>query len=393
MAWKETTSMEQKIEFITEWRTGRYHLTELCRAYGISRPTAYKYIKRYQQEGLTGLQEKSRAPTVHPNKTPDVIERTIVEWRKRHPRWGGEKIWKLLHKQFIPEQIPSVSTVNRILKRNGLVYPRKHRRRVKPVYPIFDPQSCNEVWSADFKGKFRMGNGIYCYPLTIADSFSRYVFTAKALYGERYYPTRKEFKRVFRKYGIPRQIHTDNGKPFAAVQAIKRLTRLSVWFIEQGIEPVYSDPSHPEQNGRHERMHRELKAEATRPPGWDLRTQQRKLNAFVTEYNTERPHGALGLETPAAVHLLSRRAYREKVEEWDYPSCCQVRRVTKNGALRWRSTEWVMVSTSLIDKHVGLEEIGGGIWRVYFRQKMLGFFHEKSLRIQDELGRLKRNNV
>ena len=238
-----------------------------------------------------------------------------------------------------------------------------------------------------------MGNSIYCYPLTIADSYSRFVFSAKGLYGERYYPTMLEFKRIFKKYGLPRQIHTDNGKPFAAVQAIKRLTRLSVWFIEQGIEPVYSDPAHPEQNGRHERMHRELKAEATRPPGHDLRTQQRKLNEFVNEYNHERPHAALGLETPEAVHVRSRREYRERIKEWIYPDCCQVRRVCRNGALRWRSTKWVMVATRLIEKNVGLEEIGDGIWRVYFRQKMLGYFDETTLRIQDERGRLKRNYV
>lgn len=393
MTWKETTAMEQKIEFITEWRSGRYSISELSRAFDISRPTAYKYIKRYQQEGLDGLQERARSPSNHPNRTPLEIEEQIILHRKKHPRWGGEKIWKLLHTDFQAERIPCISTVNRILKRNGLITVKKRCRRVKPVYPIFDPQACNEVWSADFKGKFRMGNKKYCYPLTIADSYSRFVFTAKGLYGERYKPTRHEFRRVFRKYGLPRQIHTDNGKPFGAVQAIKRLTRLAVWFIEQGVEPVYSDPAHPEQNGRHERMHRDLKGEATRPPGYNLRTQQRKLNHFVHEYNYERPHAALNLETPGSVHEYSTREYKDKVEEWDYPRYCEVRRVTKNGALRWRSTKWVMVSTSLIDKHIGLEEIGEGIWRVYFRQKMLGYFDEQTLRIQDEIGRLKRNNV
>ena len=393
MPWKETTTMEQKIEFITEWRSAKYSISELCRAFDISRPTAYKYIERYQREGLNGLQERARSPSKHPNKTPSDIEIRIIQHRKKHPRWGGEKIWKLLHNDFQVERIPSISTVNRILKRNGLITVKKRYRRVKPVYPIFDPQVCNDVWSADFKGKFRMGNKEYCYPLTIADSYSRFVFTAKGLYGERYKPTKLEFKRVFRKYGLPRQIHTDNGKPFGAVQAIKRLTRLAVWFIEQGIEPVYSDPAHPEQNGRHERMHRDLKGEATRPPGYNLRTQQRKLNRFVHEYNYERPHAALDLETPGSVHEYSPQEYKEKVEEWDYPSYCEVRRVTKNGALRWKSTKWVMVSTSLIDKHVGLEELGNGIWRVYFRQKMLGYFDEETLRIQDEIGRLKRNNV
>lgn len=393
MAWKETTAMEQKIEFITEWRSGRYSVSELCRAFAISRPTAYKYLKRYLQEGLEGLQERLRAPSNHPNRTPLEIEGKIIQHRRNHSRWGGEKIWKLLHSDFQSEHIPSISTVNRILKRNGLITVKKRCRRVKPVYPIFDPHACNEVWSADFKGKFRMGNKKYCFPLTIADSYSRFVFTARGLYGERFKPTMQEFRRIFREYGLPLQIHTDNGKPFGAVQAIKRLTRLSVWFIEQGIEPVYSDPAHPEQNGRHERMHRDLKGEATRPPGHNLRTQQRKLNRFVHEYNYERPHAALDLKTPGSVHEYSLREYKEKIEDWDYPSYCEVRRVTKNGALRWRSTKWVMVSTSLIDKHVGLEELGDGIWRVYFRQKMLGYFNEETLRIQDEVGRLKRNNV
>jgi transposase InsO family protein len=251
MPWKETTMMEQKIEFINEWRSGNYTLSELCRQFEISRPTAYKFIHRYEEEGVAGLEEKQRAPHDHPNRTPEEIEEKVIKLRKQHPRWGGEKIWKLLHRDLDKNIIPCVSTVNRIIKRNGLIIERKRRPRVKPVYPIFNPQACNEVWSADFKGKFRLGNTRYCYPLTIADSYSRYVFAAKGLYGERFEPTRNEFRRVFREFGLPRQIHTDNGRPFGAVQAIQRLTRLAVWFIEHGVEPVYSDPAHPEQNGRH----------------------------------------------------------------------------------------------------------------------------------------------
>lgn len=391
MPWKETTMMEQKLEFINEWRSGNFSLSELCRQFGISRPTAYKYLERYEKEGLEGLKEKERTPHSHPRQTGEEIENRIVAHRREHPRWGGEKIWKLLHKDFNEEEIPCVSTVNRIIKRHGLIRERRRRPRVKPVYPIFNPQACNEVWSADFKGKFRMGNKLYCHPLTIADSYSRYVFTAKGLYGECFEPTQKEFRRVFQEYGLPKQIHTDNGRPFGAVQAIQRLTRLSVWFIEHGVEPVYSDPAHPEQNGRHERMHRDLKGEATRPPCFDLRAQQRKFNTFVHEYNFERPHAALELETPGAVHVSSRRQYKEKAAEWVYPPHFQVRQVCRNGALRWRSTKWVMIATSLIEKNVGLEEIGEGLWRVYFRQKMLGYFEQETLRIQDELGRLKRN--
>jgi len=235
MAWKEATKMDQKIEFINEWRSGSYSIAELCREFEISRPTAYKYIKRYQQEGIDGLAEKSRVHRSHPAKIPSDIEERIIFHRKNHPRWGGKKIWKYLHQDFTEEHIPSISTVNRVLTRNGLITPKKRRRRVKPVHPIFDPKKCNEVWSADFKGKFKLGNQRYCHPLTIADSYSRFVFSAKGLYGEKLKPTMLEFRRVFREYGMPLQIHTDNGSPFGAVQAVKRLTRLAAWFIELGI--------------------------------------------------------------------------------------------------------------------------------------------------------------
>ncbi len=309
--------MQEKLAMIAEWRSGRYSITELCRRFEISRPTAYKYIKRYEEKGNEELKDRDRRSIHHPNQTPPQIEAMVIKYRNAHPRWGGEKIWKLLHTDFSEVLIPSISTVNRILKRNGLVRPKKRRRRVKPVYPIFDPHCCNEVWSADFKGKFKMGNKKYCHPLTIADSYSRFAFAAKGMYGERYKPTRFEFRRVFREFGLPRQIHTDNGRPFGAVQAIQRLTRLAVWFIELGIEPVYSDPAHPEQNGRHERMHRDLKGEATRPPGYNLRTQQKKLNAFVHEYNNIRPHKALELETQGSLHEYSERPNKEKINDWN----------------------------------------------------------------------------
>lgn len=393
MPWKDTTVMKQKLEFINEWRSDNFNISELCREFGISRPTAYKYIKRYKERGIEGLNELGRRPKCHPKQTSEPLKKAIVTLRKAHPLWGAEKIWKLLQKEFIKEDIPCISTINRVLSRKRLIKKRKRRPRVKPVYPIFDPKASNEVWSADFKGKFRMGNKRYCHPLTIADSFSRFVFTAKGLYGERFGPTQKEFRRIFREYGLPNQIHTDNGRPFGAVQAIQRLTRLAVWFIEHGIDPVYSDPAHPEQNGRHERMHRDLKGEVTKPPGYNLRAQQRKLNYFVNEYNFERPHAALGLETPGSIHVGSLRQYKNRVSKWEYPDHFQVRKVCKNGALRWRSTKWIMISTTLIEKYVGLEEIGNGIWRVLYRQKLLGYFEEKLLRIQDELGRFKRNNL
>jgi len=197
MPWKETTMMDEKLEFINEWNFGNFSFSELCREFDISTPTGYKYIKRFQEHGFDGLFEQSRRPRGHPRQTPPQIEDRIVDLRKKHPRWGGEKKWKLLHKDFHEREIPCISTVNRIIKRNGLIISRKRRPRVKPVYPIFNPKSCNEVWSADFKGKFKMGNGEYCYPLSIADSYSRFVFTAKGLYGERFEPTQQEYNASF----------------------------------------------------------------------------------------------------------------------------------------------------------------------------------------------------
>lgn len=301
--------MEQKIEFINEWKSGQFTFSSLCEAYGISRELGYRLRRRYERDREAGLLPRSRAPHSMPNRTLTVIEQALCELRLVHPRLGADKLLTLLQDRFPPKELPAVSTAHLILKRAGLVKPKKRFRRVEPVKPLFDPAAPNEVWSADFKGKFRMGNGEYCHPLTIADSFSRYVFLAKGLLNPTFEGCRQGFEEVFREFGLPRQIHTDNGPPFGYVRSLCRLTNLAVWFIELGIEPVYSDPGHPEQNGRHERMHRELKGEATRPPGYNLQGQQRKLNAFVRFYNEVRPHNAVGKQPPAKSHQLSSRRY------------------------------------------------------------------------------------
>ena len=225
-------------------------------------------------------------------------------------------------------------TVHNILSRHGLVIPQKRLRRVKPIFPIFDPKQCNEVWSADYKGKFLMGNKIYCHPLTIADSKSRFLFAAKGHYHESLKSAKAEFTKVFRKYGIPEQLHTDNGSPFGSVRSIQRFTQLSYWFIDLGIMPVFSDPAHPEQNGRHERMHRDLKAACAKPSAYDLKAQQRRLNHFVKEYNHERPHEALDMETPGSIHKFSTRPFPERIRQFDYESSKKVMKVTQNGAIR-----------------------------------------------------------
>ena len=393
MPWKETTAMEQKIEFICEWRTGKYSLTELSKNFEISRPTAYKLIDRFAKQGYEGLKKQSRKPGKHPNETPEEIIKCILKLKEKYSRWGAKKIKRLLFNDFTQEQIPSVVTIHNILKKNGFVNPQKRLRRVKPVYPIFDPKECNEVWSADYKGKFLMGNKIYCHPLTIADSKSRFLFTAKGHYHETLKSAKAEFTRVFRTFGIPRQIHTDNGSPFGSVRAIQRFTRLSYWFIELGIIPVFSDPAHPEQNGRHERMHRDLKAACAKPAAFDLKAQQRSLNRFVKEYNHIRPHEALDMDTPAFVHSFSTRPFPEKIPRFDYESNRKILKVTQNGAIRWKSYYWVYLTAALKGKYVGVEDLSNGIWKVFYRNVFLGYFDENELRNKEKSIRLETNLV
>ena len=393
MPWKESTTMEQKIEFICEWRTGKYTITELCKSFEISRPTAYKLIDRFENQGFEGLKEQSRAPGKHPNATNENIIESILKLKTKHKLWGAKKIRILLFKEFTKEKIPSVVTVHNILKRNGLVCPQKRMRRVKPVFPIFDPKSCNEVWSADYKGKFLMGNKIYCHPLTIADSKSRFLFTAKGHYKENLKSAKAEFTKVFRTYGIPAQIHTDNGSPFGSVRAIQRYTQLSYWFIELGISPVFSDPAHPEQNGRHERMHRDLKAACAKPSAYNLKAQQRRLNQFVKEYNHIRPHEALDMKTPADVHGFSTRPFPERIPNFDYDSNYKVLKVTQNGAIRWKSYYWVYLTAALKGKYIAIENQGRGIWKVFYRNVFLGYFNENQLRNKEKSIRLETNLV
>ena len=393
MPWKDKTTMEQKIEFICEWLSGKYTISELCRFYEISRPTAYLLISRYEKSGIEGLLEKSKAPRNHPNKTKEEVELKILSLKKQHARWGAKKIYKLLFNFFTEDEIPSIVTTHKILFKHGLVCPQRRIRRVKPVYPIFDPQECNQVWSADYKGKFKMGNMKYCHPLTITDSKSRYLFTAKAHTSENFKSVKAEFTRVFRKYGLPKQIHTDNGSPFGSISSIQRFSRLSFWFIELGILPVFSDPAHPEQNGRHERMHRDLKAACAKPSAYDLKSQQRKLNSFIREYNNVRPHEALEMETPASVHTRSKTPYPERIKAYEYPTNMKVMNVTKSGSVRWKSYYWVYMTRGLIGKKVGAEEIGNGIWKVFYRDVFLGYFNENDIRVKQQSIRLSSNLV
>jgi len=390
MPWQERSAMEEKTSFVLEWESGESTVRALCEAFGISRTLGYRYIARYQDYGMAGLLERSRAPGRVWNRTAAELQQAVLELRRGKPRLGALKLRELLREQFPQRHLPSASTIERLLKSHGLVKKRRRVRRIRETHPIFRAEGPNEIWSVDFKGEFRMGNLRYCYPLTVMDTYSRYVLAVVGMHQPTFEGTKAVFQGLFEQYGLPKQIHSDNGEPFASAVSLSRLTRLAVWFMELGIVPVYSDPAHPEQNGRHERMHEELKAEATRPPAYSLGPQQRKLNLFRQYYNEQRPHQALGQRRPVEFYRRSRKGLPKRIRAWKYPQGMVVKYVCRNGALRWGFGKWVMVSTTLASKYIGLEEMSTGKWRVYFRDTLLGYLDEESLRIQDDLGRLHR---
>jgi transposase InsO family protein len=390
MPFKERSTMDEKKSFITEYRAGGVSFTELCASFEISRTLGYKYLKRYERAGYDGLAELSRAPRHNWNKTSALVEDLILELRRQYTRWGALTIHDLLDGAIAPPVLPAVSTIDLILKRHGLVKERRRIRRIRETHPIFIARRPNEIWSADFKGHFRMGDGRYCYPLTIMDTYSRYVLAIVGMHRPTFEATKAVFEALFELYGLPEQIHTDNGEPFASAVSLSRLTNLAVFFIEHGITPVYSDPGHPEHNPEHERMHRDLKAACTHPAAYSLARQQLKFDAFCHEHNDVRTHQSLNKHTPQELYYRSARNYEPAVEPWTYPDSFTVKYVCRNGAIRWPGNRWVMVSSTLIERLVGLEPIAPRTWRVYYRDVLLGYLDEEKLRIMDDQGRFHR---
>jgi putative transposase len=389
MPWSETSAMEQRVQFIRDWLTHKHCVSELCTSYGVSRKTGYKWIERYMTQGPDGLLDRGHAAQVVHNKTSAQAEQALLALRLRHPSWGAKKLLHTLSLREPMLELPGRSTVCDILSRNGLVRKKPRRRALghpgRPSSSIVLPNDC---WSADFKGHFRTGDGLYCYPLTVTDNYSRYLLGCQALAGTSHDASKAVFTRLFKHYGLPRRIRTDNGVPFAAA-SLARLSRLSVWWLKLGVLPELIEPGQPQQNGRHERMHRTLKDETTKPPAASSRAQQRKFDAFVHEYNEERPHEALDMSTPAQLYEASPRAMPDKLLPPEYPDRFEVRYVSANGGIRWRK-RWVNVTSALIGEYVGLEEIDDGHWDVFFGPLKLGRLHERSMRIEDHLGRLKR---
>jgi putative transposase len=389
MPWRQTSPMDQKMQFIADYLRQTLSIIELCELYGVSRKTGYKWIERYLKHGPLGLEERSRQPHSSPHQTPRHVVDAFIELRRHHPAWGAKKRLSILQKRHPSWPLPARSTVCDILRRHGLVPKTRHRRHIghpgKPTSQILAP---NDVWSADFKGHFKTGDGLYCYPLTVADGYSRLLLGCQALSSTRVQEAKPVFTRLFKEFGLPKRIRTDNGVPFATT-TLARLSQLSAWWVRLGILPEFIEPGKPQQNGRHERMHRTLKAETTRPPAATRRAQQHKFDRFRQEFNFERPHEALDMQTPASRYEVSPREMPPKLPPLEYPDRFEVRYVSANGGIRW-NRQWVNVSTTCAGEYVGLEEIDDGVWNVYFGPLKLGRLLERHMRIEDAYGRLKR---
>lgn len=380
MPWRETNVMEQRKGFIEKVLSGRWTMTELCERYGVSRVTGHKWWRRFTEFGYPGLEEVSRAPKTCPHRTRPEIEEALVAARKRHPKWGPETLLELVHRKHPDWILPAPSTAGDILKRNGLVKPR--RRRVRPRHPgrpHVEMSQPNDVWAADFKGEFKTKDGRYCYPLTVTDGCSRYLLGCKSLLSTAYEGARTEFERIFREYGLPHQILTDNGVPFAAY-TLGGLSRLSVWWIKLGIHPIRIEPGKPSQNGRHERMHKTLKDEAVYPPEQNAGKQQLRFDKFRDCFNNIRPHHALGKKTPAEVYQPSPRAFPEKIGRFEYPQDFTVRKVHRNGCIVWHQKH-IFLSRVLAGEQVGLEPLLEGLLSVYLGPVLLARFDEREGRI------------
>jgi putative transposase len=382
MPWKQVRPMDEKIRFISDHLMGVFTFAELCDRYGISRKTGYKWVDRYMEHGVDGLKNRSRKPHRSPSKTTLALEEAVVTIRHEHPTWGPKKIRVQLEGQRRPEPILSESTITRILRRHGCITkPRPRRRRAHPGKPTTVATTPNHLWCADFKGQFKTRDGVYCYPLTVTDAYSRYVLTISGFLSPDLAHTKPAFEWLFTTYGVPDRIRTDNGTPFAST-ALGRLSQLSVWWIQLGILPELIELGHPEQNGRHERMHRTLKAEATRPPEADMTAQQQRFDAFQREFNQERPHEALQQATPASVYTVSAKKMPSAPKLLDYPAHFEVRIVSTNSGIRWKSG-WVSVSHILAGQPIGLEAVDEGLWEVWYGPVRLGRLDERLMGIRD----------
>jgi transposase InsO family protein len=380
MPWKETCHMDQKMQFIVRVLAGEDEMTALCREYGVSRKTGYKWLGRYISEGAAGLAECSHAPLQHGQAHEVAVVQTVLGLRQRWPHWGSKKLRVKLVEHHPELSAPAASTIGEWLRRAGVVGQSRRRRRC-PAYtqPFATVSAANDVWCTDFKGWFRTGDGRRCDPFTLTDAHSRYLLRCQAVARPDEENVRPIFEAAFKEHGLPLAIRSDNGPPFASV-GVGGLSRLAVWWIKLGIRPERIVAGKPQQNGRHERVHRTLNQETARPPAASLPAQQQRFDAFRTVYNTERPHEALGQQTPTSLYEPSLRPYPDRVEEPHYGDDVAVRRVRSNGQIKWAG-ELIFVGEALIGEPVGIFETEGGDWLVRYADVDLGYIHPQRRRL------------
>jgi len=366
MPWRITNVLDERLRFIAQYLDGMLSMAELCRSFKISRKTGYKFVRRYAAYGPPGLCDLPSVPHHQPHAVPQEVQESIIALRAAHPSLGPKKLRTNFIDQHPDLPWPAASTIGEILKRAGLVTPRKRHRHAQPSAPssLTVPEAPQSVIAADFKGQFPLRNGQPCFTLTVSDLFSRMLLRCQALARPGFDQVYPVFVALFRQHGLPDVIRTDNGPPFASC-ALGGLSRLAIWWIKLGIRPERIQPGHPEQNGRHERMHRTLKQEAISPPAPNLPAQQRAFDRFVDYYNYHRPHEALGQKTPASLYTPSSRPYPLRLPLVGYPAAMKVRRVRHDGYIRWRG-RMLFVSETLAGEPVGLDTLDDRLWILYF---------------------------
>lgn len=374
----ETCAVDQRRRFVEALARGHWTMSELCIRFGVSRPTGYKWLERYQAGGEAALGNQSRAPHTCPHRTPAEVVALLLSARRKYG-WGARKLLALLRRQQPRLPWPAPSTANDHFAQAGLL--RRRSRRPRWTHPGVAPLRTthpNQVWPADFKGEFKTGDGRYCYPFTVTDHFSRSLLACHGLASIRTAETRRVLEMLFREVGLPHAIRTDNGKPFVTSGALG-LSALSVWWMQLGIVHQRIPPGQPQHNGTHERMHRELKRETTRPAAATRRAQQRRFDAFRARYNDERPHEALADVTPASRWEPSARTYPTRPRPPSYPAAMECRRVHR-GLFSWRGRN-IFLSETLNGEVIGLEEVDDGIWNIVYYQTLLARFDSRTGRI------------
>jgi transposase InsO family protein len=379
MPWRECNRMDERLRFVARLLDGE-KMAPLCREFGISRKTGYKIYNRYKDEGLRGLEDRARSPYRHPNKLPFQVETAILRIKREHTSWGAPKIREKLIKVYPGIKPPASSTIHATLDRHGLVRRRKRRRYKAQGTELSEARSPNALWCADYKGQFRLGNRRYCYPLTISDYRSRYLLACEALESTQETGAFPIFEHAFKEFGLPAAIRSDNGVPFASPHALFGLSRLSVWWLRLGIAIERIKPGHPQQNGRHERMHLTLKQETTRPPGYNFLQQQARFDDFIEVYNNDRPHQALVGKYPGEVYTPSPREYHHP-DAPDYPFHDRTIQVTQCGRICIGHRK-INFSTVFGGQHVGIREVADRIWLVSFMHYDLGFFDQDENRVE-----------